>query len=737
MSGVPEERAPTRAAALAVALGLALLCAAVFAPAIGFGFVDYDDDEFVPPDHPALAAGLSREGVVWAFTSVEAGNWVPLTRLSWLADVTLAGGVDPQVMHASNVAWHTLAVVLLFAALFSMTGALSPSAFAAALFAVHPLRVESVAWVSERRDVVCGAMMMATLLAYARHARHPGPGSWLLVLAGTALALLAKPLAVTLPFVLLLLDAWPLQRLKPPWRANATRLVVEKLPLFALAAANAAVTVVAQRSSGSVVGLETQPLSLRVGNALLAITAYLRQTVWPAGLAAFYPHSGEALAWAEVAVAAVLVAGLTAAAVLAARRGAGFVLVGWLFFLGALVPMLGIVQVGAQAHADRYTYWPHVGLAIAIAWGGRALAGRLGLPRAAVAALALAIVLVWGLIAARQVRTWHDSETLFAHALAVTQRNWIAHMNLGALRLEAGDAAGAWRHFAEAARFEPNQPKVQAGLAESAARAGRLEEAIAGYRRVVAFVPPPPGAQARLAHLLLERGRPQEALAPLMAAQREQPESVELLAKLGEVQLAAGRTDEGIASLREALRRAPALPGARAQLGVALLLRGHPEEAQPLLEVATGESPDTPTIWFALAQASGATGRSARAAAAYRSALRLRDPWPEAQNNLAWLLATDPDPAVRAPDEAILLAERAVAATERQNASFLDTLAVAYAAGGRLEAARDAAREAAARAREAGEEALAEAAEARAREYERAVPGARDRSSGSSGGSSP
>jgi len=446
------------------AAALAGLVWAVFAPSLDHGWLNYDDDVYVTAN-PQLASGLTREGVRWAFTTLHGSNWFPLTWLSWMLDVERQG-LDARGFHATNLGLHALATALLFLALCGLTGRPGRSAFVAAVFGLHPLHVESVAWVAARKDPLSGVFFMAALLAYTPGAgRDRPPAQLALVALCLALGLMAKQTLVTLPCVLLLLDYWPLGRLRS---GHLRRVVLEKLPLFALAAAGSLAAVWAQRSAGVVADLEQLPLAARLGNALLACATYLGQALWPARLAVFYPHPETGLAGGAVAAALALLVGLSVLA-WRARRWQPAVLVGWLWYLGTLVPTLGLVQVGSQARADRYTYLPLVGLALALAWGVPEALARL-LPdarrrRAALGLGAAACIAALALGTRLQLRHWRDSEALMRHALAVTGDNFIAHAYLGSALLARGATGEAIVHWRESARLAPGYATVANNLA--------------------------------------------------------------------------------------------------------------------------------------------------------------------------------------------------------------------------------------------------------------------------------
>jgi tetratricopeptide (TPR) repeat protein len=463
---VTARRGAERAAG---ALAVAALALAVFWPTRQYGWLDYDDDIYVSASR-GVALGASAAGLRWAFTSTEAANWFPLTRLSWLLDRELHGS-DAGGYHATSALLHALAAAVLFLALEASTGAGGRSAFVAAVFAVHPLHVEPVAWIAARKDPLSGLFFALALLVYARPGPAPrSPARMAAVTLCAALGLMAKQTLVTLPFVLLLLDFWPLGRLSPgrPLRADLRRAAGEKLPLFGLAALMCAIAYATQRSGGTVAELGRVPLSARLANAAVAYARYLVEAVWPTDLAVFYPYPQGGASAAALASSLALLAALSVLALRSARRHPA-VTVGWLWYLGTLVPVIGLVQIGSQAMADRYTYLPLVGLAIAVAWGAADLADRVpASPRARRAGLAVAggaCVALLALQGARQVRTWSDSETLMRHALAVTRDNPIAHAYLGRALLERGDAEEAIAHWREAARLAPGYVSLANNLA--------------------------------------------------------------------------------------------------------------------------------------------------------------------------------------------------------------------------------------------------------------------------------
>lgn len=538
-----------------IALLLAAACLAVFLPVGNHQFVGFDDYMYVV-QNPNLRDGLSLIGLENAFRPYFS-NWIPLTALSFQLDYA-AYGLEPAGYHWTNVGLHTLAAVLLFLALARMTGGVWRSAFAAALFAIHPLHVESVAWVSERKDVLSGVFWMLCMLAYARYTERPNIRGYGLVLLCLILGLLAKPTLVTLPFVFLLLDFWPLQRLGRDGRFALPlirRALFEKLPMFALVVVASAITFGVQRASGSVSNLSQLPLSLRLGNALESYVLYAWKTLWPSGLAAFYPHPFEFDPW-RVGGSALLL-GVATALALRAASARPYVAMGWFWFLGTLIPVIGLVQVGMQSHADRYTYLPQIGLLVLISWGVVDLAERWRLGRTAIAWAACLVLVAIGAAARSQVKTWSDTETLYRRALAVTRGNYLAHDALGSELLEQQHPDEAERHFAEAARLAPGWISPQLGLADVALARGRVEDALRAYGELLRQAPGNIEAVGRYGLALGLIGRHAEARVQLRRALEKQGGTAELHRAMAEIEAALGNPSAAVRHGREALRLVP------------------------------------------------------------------------------------------------------------------------------------------------------------------------------------
>ena len=513
-----------------IALLLALITLLAYLPVTRDDFVDYDDQDYVT-QNSVVQNGVTWVGIKWAFTTGHASNWHPVTWLSHMTDCELFG-TNPGGHHLVNVLFHTANTVLLFALLLRLTNSLWPAAFIAALFAWHPLHVESVAWVAERKDVLSTFFALLALLSYARYAKENSRRSFWFALIFFALGLMSKPMLVTLPFVLLLLDYWPLQRVTgAKWPVTEfLRLAGGKIPFFVLTAISCVATFLAQRHGGAVMALEQYPFNLRLENALISYGRYLLMAIWPANLAVIYPLSGH-LHWMHMAAATYSAALLIISwLVWRGSRTCPYLLVGWLWFLGTLVPVIGLVQVGGAALADRYTYFPLVGIFIAVTFGIGDLAKRFQFPKIILAAAAAAVLAACLILTENQLRYWRDSETLFTHALAVTEDNHVAHVDLGVALEQKGELNEALAEYLAAEKIAPELYHIHNNLGNLLDKLGQPEAAIAEYQQAVLLNPSLPVLHVRLGDLLLQQGRDTEAMQQLNEAVRLDPLNYQTLA---------------------------------------------------------------------------------------------------------------------------------------------------------------------------------------------------------------
>ena len=609
-----------RRQACLVILILAVMTVAIYWRVSSHDFVAYDDRTYVA-ENRHVRSGITSAGLTWALTSTEAGNWHPLTWLSHMADVEFLG-LAPGRQHLVNVLLHLSNAILLFLVLRGFTGALLQSAMVAALFAAHPLHIESVAWVAERKDVLSTLFWVLTLGAYLRYVRGRTPGRFGVALLLFALGLTAKPMVVTLPFLLLLLDWWPLGRFDRPHAAgrhnlpltavSAVAVLLEKLPFVVLAAASCWVTVLAQQRGAALVASEVLPLGVRLPNAVVAYGAYLVKTVWPVNLAVFYPYPVTPPAFRQWGSALAVLAGVTAF-VFTRRRRHPFLLVGWCWYLGTPVPVIGVVKVGAQFMADRYTYVPLVGVFIAATWGVPLLCGALPRRKFVLAATAGAVLAACTAFSWFQVGTWRDSATLFDHAIRAVPDNWLAHNNLGAVLANAHRAEEAASHYREALRIKPDYETAHYNYANYLAGSGRIDEAVEHYREAVRLNSGYLEAYDNLGTVLLRQGKFGEAQAMFRRALEINPDQAEAHNNLGAALQKQGKRAEALPHFAAAVRLDPDLFRARVNLGLLLGEQGRWDEAAAHLAAAVRLSPGDAFARFNLEQAEQAL-REARGA---------------------------------------------------------------------------------------------------------------------------
>jgi tetratricopeptide (TPR) repeat protein len=670
-----------------LSLLLALLTAAVYAPVARNDFVNYDDSDYVTANRH-VTSGLKWENVVWAFSSGHASNWHPLTWLSHMMDCQLFGD-HPAPMHLVNLIFHVLNTILLFGVLRRLTGALWPSAFVAALFGLHPLHVESVAWISERKDVLSTLFFLLTLAAYARYvearegrasrADRDGPPSdspssttpaprshavrsYALTLLLFALGLMTKPMLVTTPFVLLLLDYWPLRRFtspagqvpspggpivgpvtppgglcddqRPIWISRLGPLLLEKLPFFALSAASCAITFLVQRHGGAV--STSVSLSARLANAVVAYGRYIRKMFCPNDLSVLYPHPGNwplvNVIWSAAALLAI------SALVVAQARARPYLLIGWLWFLGTLVPVIGLVQVGIQSMADRYTYVPMIGLFIMVTWSLAELRPDAPKRNVALAIGAGCSLLACSLLTIRQVGFWRDSEALFTRAVQVTKNNYLAYNNLGFYLSNHGRPAEALENYRRSLEINPNYEDALNNMGYALAGQKRFDQAISYYQAALRVRPDHVEVHNNLGNALSEEGKIDEAIQQYRFVLEKQADHADAHNNLGIALAMQGKLDEALPHFRDAIRYKPNYASAHSNLGNALAAQRKFAEATQEYQESLRLKPDDAQAHNNLGNVLAEQGRVAEAITNYTEAIRLNADNPEAHFNLALAL---------------------------------------------------------------------------------------------------
>ena len=572
---------------LLICLALISLNLAVYIQVRDFEFVNYDDGIHVY-NNQQVKLGLSSEGVAGAFSSTLYGNYIPITVLSYLVDFQISG-LNPRAYHLTNILFHMANSVLLFVVLWRLTSAIWPSAFAAALFAVHPLHVESIAWISARKDVLSTFFLLLVLLVYAAYARKPRPALYLTALALFALGLMGKSMLVTLPCLLLLLDYWPLNRFTQRARAESDtsskrlNLLLEKVPFFVLTIIVCFITAVAQHAAEAVQSTERLGLGIRASNAVVAYAAYIGKTVWPAGLIPYYPHRGAAIPGASILAALGLLIAISALC-FHLRRTRPYLIVGWLWFLGTLVPVIGLVQVGGQAMADRYTYMPLIGLFIMAAWGAKDCVTAWPALRRPLAVSGLAIVMGLSVVSWQQTRHWENSITLFEHTLRVSPQNKVALANLGEAYLSRGRTDKAIPLIKAVLAENPDNLGNLRNLATAYRIQGRFEEAEEQLALAMKRDPKSPKTFNLLGLVLLDQGKDLAAQRRFEKALELDPEFIPARISLGNVLLEQNLRREAVAHYRFVLERDPNHPDALTNLGAGLVHLKDYEGAIPLLK---------------------------------------------------------------------------------------------------------------------------------------------------------
>ena len=674
-----------------IVTALVFLTWLVFWQTVQYDFVNFDDETYVY-GNSHVAAGLSLAGAGWAFTHTVSHNWHPLTVLSHMLDCRLVG-LQPWWPHLLNVVLHTTSVVLLFLLLSQATGTLWRSAFVAAVFAVHPLRAESVVWIAQRKDVLSAVLFMLTIWVYFRYVRVHRASTYLAVCGLFALGLMAKPMLVTLPFVLLLLDYWPLNRVgKLPLenRAPATKkILTEKIPLFILSGAGCIATLLAQRKG--INPIEKLSLFPRLSNALVSCVVYLSEFVWPKNLAVFYPHPAFNLSiWQALGSFVALSAGT--AAVIVLRRKYPHLFVGWFWYLIMLLPVIGIVQVGIQAHADRYTYLPEIGLCVAATWTIPEASTRQGRVWMALAAAVLIAALAWQ--ARIQSSYWQNSETLWTHTAEVTASNDTARNARWDALLEHNHAQEVIQQTKAALHQNPDDADAYNGLATALLRQGRFHEAEENFKTVLEKNPGRPRTHYNIATALLGQNRVSDAIAELEDELQLQPNFAEAENNLGTALLQKGEFEQAILHLTKAAELNPTGSKIHYNLAMAFLKEGNADAAIAQFREELRIQPNFAAVHSDLGIALSQKGQVHEAIAEWQKAIALQPDNLNAACNLAWVLATSPDSSVRDGSKAIEFSERATNLSGHQNPRILRLLAAAYAEQGRFEDAARTAEEA-------------------------------------------
>ena len=578
---------------LLIMLGLAVVTLAIYAQVIGHQFITLDDPTYIQ-ENSMVNHGLTRAGLAWAFTTFHVANWHPLTWISHMIDCQFfgmnAGGhlLVNALIHAANT-------LLVFWFLLRTTHARWPSALVAALFALHPLHVESVAWASERKDTLSTFFGLLSLIAYVRYVEAPSSIRYVWTAITLALGLLAKPMLVTWPFVMLLLDYWPLgrwQSAKSKAQAKKLRkLILEKIPLFILVAASAVITLMAQSRGGAVRTLAHEPLALRLSNTLASYAKYLLLTFWPNDLAVYYPLAPRGIPGWQIVGAAFLLIGITAFCFLQ-RKIRPYLILGWLWFLGTLVPVIGLVQVGGQTMADRYFYIPSIGLFVALVFGLADIVKSWRVAPSLCGGISAAALLILATLTNAQIQRWHDSFTLFEHTLSVTPPNLRIEHNLGVALGASNRFDEAAAHFEKALQIDPNFYDGLVAMSVTRSHQGRMPEAIQYFQAAIRLQPDTPKAHVQLAHALWEQNRDQEALEEMRRALQSAPRDADIRGDFGLALAMVGRLPEAIEQLREALRLNPNSAENHNNLGLTLLASGKARESIPEFEAALRLKPE-------------------------------------------------------------------------------------------------------------------------------------------------
>ena len=653
---LPQSKALSSRRRILIALiGLSLIAVtlAVFGQVGSHSFLSFDDNIYIT-ENRYVQSGLTLAGVTWAFTNAHAALWIPLTWLSHMLDCQLYG-LNPMGHHLTSLVFHIASALLLFFVFERMTGALWRSAFVAVLFALHPLHVESVAWAAERKDVLSTFFWMLTMWAYVRYVERPRLNRYLLALLSFASGLLSKPMLVTLPFVLLLLDYWPLGRFqfgglsadaKPhaprpldtdDQKSNALRLIREKAPFFVLCAISCILTIIAARKTGAVLPLEGYTLGSRITNALVSYVRYVEKMVWPRHLAVLYPL--EILPLWKILGSGLLIVCVSLLVIRAARK-LPYCATGWFWYLGTLIPVIGIVQAGPQALADRFTYVPMIGLFVMIAWGIPVILTQWRFRKVVLSLSTGLLLLLLMIVTNFQLKYWQNDITLYEHTLAVTSNNFVIHNNLGVVLAGQGKTQEAVAHYAEALKIRPDYAEAHNNLGAVLARQGKTQEAFAHYAEALRIKPDYARAHYNLGGLLANQGKTQEAIAHFAEALRIKPDYAEAHNNLGVILANQGKTQEAFAHFAEALRIEPDYAEAHNGLGELLANQGKTQEAIGHFAEAVRIKPDYAEAHSNFGIILARQGKIQEATAHCVEALRIDPGYAEGHNNFGIILAS-------------------------------------------------------------------------------------------------
>jgi tetratricopeptide (TPR) repeat protein len=596
-------------------------------------FVCYDDSLYVS-ENPNVIQGLTFDSFVWAFKSCkDTANWHPVTWLSHTLDCEMFG-LNAHRHHLMNLLFHVANTLLLFFIFERMTGAVWRSAFVAGIFGIHPVHVESVAWMAERKDVLSGLFWMLTIIAYLNYISKGGKSRYLLIVLLFCLGLMAKSMLVTLPFVLLLLDYWPLGRLKTQnagFKKQAAGLVCEKLPLFALSLVFCVIAFIAQRSGGAMVSIEKFPLKLRLANIFVSYVSYIGKIFYPANLAVLYP--GRMDFSASKIVISFLILALISRLVVYFHRG--YPEVGWFWYLGTLVPVIGLVQIGSQSIADRYLYLPLIGISVMVGWGFWELVGRKSYGRPLSGTLCAIIFAVLILLTRQQVEYWRDSITLFNHTLKVTENNSVICNNLGIVLSSQGKFEEAASNYQKAVQIEPRNTRAYCNLALVYSKLGRWNEAVETFRHAILVEPNYPDSYCGLGIIYNKLERWNEAVQACKEAIRLQPDFIDAYYNLGLAYNKLGRYSEAADAFKQSIRLSPAFADAHYNLGLAYGKLGRPDEAIEAFRQAVHFKPDFTDAYYNIGSACGNLGRWSEAAQAFKELIRIKPDDAEAHYSLA------------------------------------------------------------------------------------------------------